>query len=210
MNNHKHVISKIYEQVYVIDNVKKLIGFILKQLKQDIVPRCDRALLTPLLCKGNTTRSMSPHQVCHAASVYAVQYHLKEGYTLESAKQLGCMMWNKLNKCNYFVKWVETLQFEDDHDDVSMSLLEKMCRIHHRRCNYSAIQHMVYKTANKLRLYTFWMCYDEAIKNVHKVSQTNINNGLRKWNHDNQCDFFQFKNKKKLKEDVFKFNKKKQ
>ena len=190
-------ISKIQKEIYCLDNVKKLIGKLLKELKKDIVPLCDRSILSLLLCKGNTTKCINPHQACHAASVYAVQYHLKEGYELESAKQLGCMMWNRINNCKYFVKWIDKIKINRDDYDKNILLLEKMCRLHHKRCNYAAIEHMIYETAYKMRPYTFWMCFDDAIKSISMknkkdLTQLKINNALRKWNLDNKCDFFQF------------------
>lgn len=196
MDKHSHEIAVIESQVYTIDNVKKLIGLLLKEIKRDVVPLSDRSILSTLLCKGTTSKSVNPHQACHAASVYAVQYHLKEGYALESAKQLGCAMWNRMNNCEYFVISKKKLIFDNSDDDANMLLLEKMCRIHHKRCKYIAIQHLMYETSNKVRPYTFWMCFDDAmesLRHVKTLTQANINAALRDWNLRNKCDFFQFK-----------------
>lgn len=200
----KSIINQVYEDTYQIPNIMKLMGSILMDLKRDVVPICNQDALKYLMCKGTSTRKITPHQACQGASSYVAQYYLKEGYNLDSAKQLGCTMWNQLNDCSYFPIWktklfVMKIKSEEDDTihDANLHLLEKMCRTHHKKCDISVIKHMEYHCGpSKWRPITYWMCFDKAISKLPKqtlYTEKDIDSCLEKWNQDNDVAFFVIK-----------------
>ena len=202
MNVTNSIIDNVRDQTYKIPTVMKFIGSILIDLKKEIVPLCDHDALKYVICKGASIRTISSHQACHGASAYIVQYYLKEGYNLDSAKQLGCTMWNKVNRCSYFPVWKPKLfitkVYPEDTDsiqDTNLHLLVKMCRIHHKRCNLSLIKDMEYKAtgAHIWRPTTYWKCFDKAIVKLPKnklLTMNEVESCLEKWNVENEVDLF--------------------
>lgn len=199
----KSIIDEVRIEIYKQPTIMKLIGSILIDLKKEIVPVCNHDAIKHMICKGNSARNLTAHQVCHGASAYIVQYYLKEGYNLESAKQLGCTMWNKVNRCSYFPVWktklfiVKSKPEEDDTvHDINLRLLEKMCRIHHKKANLSAIKDLEYKSGpTKWRPTTYWMCFDKAISklpnnNKKVLKQSDVEACLHEWNEENGIDLF--------------------
>lgn len=198
MEKYSFEINEIRDRVFIIPDIKSLVFEIVNQLKLEVVPHCDPSHLSKLLCQGNSINTINYYQACLGASHYVVQFILKEGYTQESAKRLGCAMWNYMNKSKFFIIDPKKLvvNHEDDDDECDeILLLEKMCRIHHKRCDYNEIKHMTFVSSKKIRPYTFWTCFDAAlltIKATLPLNQTLINNALRKWNKDTKCNFFKF------------------
>lgn len=197
------IINEVKEKTFLQPTIMKLIGSILVDLKTDIVPQCNDNAIKHMICKGTSARNITSHQACHGASAYIVQYYLKEGYNLESAKQLGCTMWNKVNRCSYFPIWktklfiVKSRSEEDDSiHDINIRLLEKMCRTHHKRANLCLIKDLEYKCGPcKWRPTTYWMCFDKAIStlphnNKKVLRQSDIEACLQKWNEENGIDLF--------------------
>jgi hypothetical protein len=180
--------------VYKLGSYRKLIGKMIVELKRDIVPISNLNELKHIFCKGLSTNTINPHQACHGASAYAIQYHLKEGYCIETSKQLGCTMWNQMQNCNYFPKWKTKKELIDDDDDINIKKLEKMCRVHHKRCNLNEIKYLTY--GSKYKPYTYWKCFDEAIvplKNyTNNISEYEINEVLRMWNVNKGLELFHF------------------
>ena len=207
------IINDVYDEVYTTSSVKKLIGSIVMELKRDVIVGCNHKELEHVLWKGLSVQNINPHQVCLGTSAYIIQYHLKEGYNLESSKYLGCKMWNDVNNCNYFpdIKiQLKTNNIEnndnkiDDDDELlnnNILLLERMCRIHHKRCDLQKIRFMTYQCGKHIiSPYTFWMCYDKAVKRLKAtkyITKTDINKALLRWNEKN-VNLFTFKESKKL------------
>ena len=195
------IVDQTREEVYSIQSYKKFIGSILIQLKRDVVPLCNHEEIRYKYCKSAKMHRINPHQVCHGAAVYACQYYVKEGYDLESAKQLGCKMWNDVNKCRFFPIWKSRLNTDkwEDHDtnasvfDKNMGRLEKMCRQQHRECNLSVISDFTYKSGKNNRRITFWICFDNAIANLNTkelITKAQVLRCLKTWNEQNEVDLF--------------------
>ena len=195
------IINETREEVYSVYSYRKFIGTILIELKRVVVPNCDLKEIRHKLCKGETTHHINPHQACHGAAVYACQYYVKEGYDLESAKQLGCRMWNEMNQCRFFPIWKSKLSTvkwgdEDIHASVfdrNMRTLEKVCRQQHRVCDLSTISEFTYKSGKMHRKVTFWICFDNAIANLamtEVITKSEVHQCLRAWNLENEADLF--------------------
>lgn len=130
----------------------------------------------------------SSYDICKKASKYAIMYHMKEGYTIESAALLGCLMWNKMNNISYFVRKKGILRL--DHSvpkDNNMETLERMCRTHHKRSDQDILDKLFHDQQK-----TFWDCFDEAISNVQKITIKRINDALRYWNIAHEIELFRF------------------
>lgn len=195
-------VDTMYTETY-----KKQIGRMHLAIKDAYGKGGDLDELGKLHCKGKHSRKVSTHQASQGASVYALQYYYKEGFTWEVAMVHGCLLWNTFNKCAFFkcnlAPQCKTKLVSDivEDDDVDVACLQKMCRVHHKKANLKAIEDLRYtcgpKNNPKVRPLTYWMCFDEAIESIpakEDITKKNVRKALRMWNKKNGIALFTLKN----------------
>lgn len=189
------------------ESYKKQIGRMHLEIKDAFGKNGDIVELGRLNCKGKQQRKVSAHQASQGASVYAIQYYYKEGYTWEIAMMKGCILWNALNQCAFFKcklpRKCKTKLMSDtvEDDDTSIACLQKMCRVHHKKANLKVIEDLRYTCGSKhnpkVRPLTYWMCFDQAIESIPAqvdISKKTVRKALRMWNKKNGIELFTLKN----------------
>lgn len=193
--NFQYVINNVVEELnanpeYTM-TYKQYIGKIHKEIKEKYLSSCNHDELKILICKGkNKNRTVTAHQAAQGASIYAVQYHFKEAYTMDIAIIKGCILWNNMNDCKFFTCKIPKSQEkpickEMKTNDKELYILQKMCRKHHRIVNTKLIKEM----GNEL----FWSYFENAIKQIPKtklITENVVETYLKKWNEEQGVSLF--------------------
>lgn len=185
---------------YSKQTYKKVLGEVHLKIKELHGKNANHSLLSNIPCKGKQNRKMTNHQICQGASAYAMKFHILEGYKMEYAMIKGCLMWNRVNECDYFTCTLPKKKndilcdYSDDSD-----IIEKMCRVYHRKANLTLLQGVTYnsgsKTNIKKRPKTYWMCFEEALQYLSKDDEVSVNSikaCLRAWNEEHDMELFVF------------------
>jgi hypothetical protein len=195
----ENLYNKLYNDYITNTSYKKTLDNININIKNLYGSIANQHLLKTLPCNsGKQNRCMTNHKICKGASTYAIQFHIQEGYTIEYAMIKGCLLWNVLYDCIYFTctlpkKKQNILCAYLDKNDI----LEKMCRIHHRKANIYLLKGITYDSGTKTNIKkipkTFWICFEEALQNISKNDDLNAHNVeycMKQWNHKNDLDLF--------------------
>lgn len=179
---------------------KAIVGHVTCLIKLKYGVHGDHAMLSE-----RCNKHVKAHQASLGASVYAIQYHFKEGYSPEAAMIRGCLLWNKTKQCEFFkcsldmlgehalFQNAELVANQEMIDDIS--LLQKMCRTYHDRAHDVTIDRITFvkKERQPCRSTTFWMCFEDALE-LHesktKLTEKSILRCLKKWNQSNNVDVF--------------------
>ena len=207
MNDVQHIVQSATDELNTNpiyhESYKKQIGKIYIQILTGYGLHGDHEKLATLYSKGKHYRKVRPNHASIGASSYALQYHCREGYTLEVSMIKGCLLWNQMNDCKFFTCKVSTICgtklvydcLEDDTPEIA--ILQKMCRLHHKKAKLEDIRDFTYvsgtKKNPKTRHVTFWMCFDEAIKRIpsdSEISVKTVSDSLRVWNYEKGCKLF--------------------
>lgn len=133
-------------------------------------------------CKGKQNRSLCYHQIVLGTNTYAEEFFHKHGYPREVAEVKACILWNYLNKVEYFkTPELEKLldQLQTNYQDTEEQLVP-MHRIY--RKYYDSVDHTIMlgekkiegtKANPKPRPITFWNIFNPIYKEVYLNDKTN-------------------------------------
>jgi hypothetical protein len=176
---------------------RKLLGHFCREIKS-VVSTNDECIVN-YACKGtNRLRKISKHQVCFGASAYALKFYIMEDYSMEASIIKGCLMWNVMNKLEYFQCHL-TNKIKNDFCK-SDFMITNMCRMHHKKAHLCNIEDVTYDTGTsnniKRRPKPYWMCFSEMLKLIPKntslldMNHSIIRKHMREWNDKNDIELF--------------------
>lgn len=132
-------------------------------------------------CKGKQNRSLCYHQIVLGANTYAEEFFHKHGYPRDVAEVKACILWNYLNKVEYF----KTPELEKLLDQLLTNYQDKEEQLVHMhriyRKYYDSVDHAIMlgekkiegtKANPKPRPITFWNIFNPMYKEVYLNDKT--------------------------------------
>lgn len=162
-------------------------------------------------CKGKGNRKLCYHQIVLGANTYAKEFFDKHGYSREVAEVKACLLWNYLNKVEYFKTLkLKTLLDRLEEQQLCQENKEQLTQMHRLyRKYYDSADHDIMLGEKKIegtkdnpkpRPITFWNIFNPMYKEVYlndtspTLNESKRENRLvemmRAWNDDHGKKYF--------------------